>query len=346
MDNDQKLVQLLETIGDGVDVEFAQEVLAANGYDLQAALDVILGGGAPAAAPAAETDADDVRAPMRTGYMDTLMAPEDPAEIRRQEAEREAERKRLEAERAEQEAQRQREELRQFAERQRQDAERLALEAKKQKMKAEEEQQQTTRVVPKLLAPSWIDDDDDLDDLEPCGGGMGSITEMNSRPSAQEAPQVQVPVPPPEPPAAPAPEEPQPPPPEPQQESSLPLQEQQAAAASAAEALRALRKRYREADPAALATCLRTLSAYIGNLAKNPQEPKFQRINCENAAFRTRVGNLEGAIAVLEACGFKSQDGVLEVDAEFARSRACKDRLWDAQAKLDVMIGDLKNAGF
>merc|ERR1711948_179667 len=54
-------------------------------------------------------------------------------------------------------------------------------------------------------------------------------------------------------------------------------------------ALVALRKRYKDTDAAGLLVCLRTLRAYVNNLCTNPQEVKYQRISCDNNAFRTRV---------------------------------------------------------
>ena len=85
-DRDEKLARLLETIGHGADPDFAKEVLLANEWDLEASARVILGEGArvaPAAAPALDRGASEVRAPMRTGFYETLLA--DPAEQARQE---------------------------------------------------------------------------------------------------------------------------------------------------------------------------------------------------------------------------------------------------------------------
>jgi len=102
-----------------------------------------------------------------------------------------------------------------------------------------------------------------------------------------------------------------------------------------AQALRALAKRYKDSDKTGLATCLKTLCVYIENLARNPHEPKFQRINCENKAFQTRVAAYDGAVEVLLACGFEEESGALFVGEEFVKSKGS--RLWDALAKLKVM---------
>mmetsp|Transcript_66899 Transcript_66899/g.105856 ORF Transcript_66899/g.105856 Transcript_66899/m.105856 type:complete len:800 (-) Transcript_66899:70-2469(-) len=104
-------------------------------------------------------------------------------------------------------------------------------------------------------------------------------------------------------------------------------------------ALVALRRQHKEA-PDALATCLKTMRTYINNLAGNPHEPKFQRINTANAAFQTRVAALEGAIAVLIACGFQQEGTSLVVGEEFLKTKG--PRLFDAVAKMDVVLDQLK----
>jgi len=105
-------------------------------------------------------------------------------------------------------------------------------------------------------------------------------------------------------------------------------------------ALVALRRLYKNTDPKGLATCLQTLRTYISNLAKSPKEPKFQRINCENNAFRNRVAPYEGALAVLKACGFAEANGALVVQEAFIKSKGS--RLFDALAKVDVMLDQIK----
>lgn len=103
-------------------------------------------------------------------------------------------------------------------------------------------------------------------------------------------------------------------------------------------ALVSMRKRYKE-DPEGLATCLKTLGTYIRNLANNPHEQKFQRINTENANFQKRVAVYEGSTAVLLACGFRDEGPTLVVDAEFLKSKG--PRLFDAVTKIDVLVGQL-----
>jgi len=106
-------------------------------------------------------------------------------------------------------------------------------------------------------------------------------------------------------------------------------------------ALQALRRQHLKRDPAALATCLQTLHAYISNLAKNPQESKFHSINCQNSNFRSRVAALEGGIEVLQACGFVAVDEKLCVDPDFMKSKGPK--LWDALSKVALLLEQVKS---
>eukprot|EP00931_Biecheleriopsis_adriatica_P067053 TRINITY_DN4125_c0_g1_i1.p1 TRINITY_DN4125_c0_g1~~TRINITY_DN4125_c0_g1_i1.p1 ORF type:complete len:599 (+),score=161.54 TRINITY_DN4125_c0_g1_i1:69-1865(+) len=107
------------------------------------------------------------------------------------------------------------------------------------------------------------------------------------------------------------------------------------------QALQGLRRLHLKRDPAALAVCLQTLRTYISNLASNPQEPKYQRINCENAAFRAKVSALEGAVTVLEACGFEQEGSTLQVSSEFLKAKGPK--LFDALSKVDVLLEHVKS---
>lgn len=138
MDNNEKLDRLLEALGPGADRTLAEEVLRANGWNLSEALNLLVGEGAapepqraaarplhapfqtaapavpvaPAPIPAAAAPTgtfatgffgggradEDVRAPMRTGFHETLLTA-DPAQQRRQDEEREADLRKREAER-------------------------------------------------------------------------------------------------------------------------------------------------------------------------------------------------------------------------------------------------------
>ena len=56
--------------------------------------------------------------------------------------------------------------------------------------------------------------------------------------------------------------------------------------------------------------CLKILKAYIGNIVKNPDDPKYRKINMENKAYKTKVKPFMGAKSLLLAIGFSvSEDG-------------------------------------
>ncbi|CAE7172080.1 UBXN6 [Symbiodinium pilosum] len=109
-------------------------------------------------------------------------------------------------------------------------------------------------------------------------------------------------------------------------------------------ALKELRRTYREANPAALAAGLRIVSGCIGHLVTHPQETKYHRINCGGERFRARVASLEGAVAILEACGFRGEGEFLQVDEDYPRTHGLL--LRDAKAKVDVVLGELEKAGY
>mmetsp|Transcript_103850 Transcript_103850/g.289304 ORF Transcript_103850/g.289304 Transcript_103850/m.289304 type:complete len:545 (+) Transcript_103850:39-1673(+) len=147
MDREQKVAIFRESLGGGVDVDSAQSILAAYDWDLQAALNTVLGDGGdavPRPQPTEALDAEGYRSPLRTGYTDTLMAPITPAEERRLQLEREAEEQRREQERlAQAEAQRlaaehaRHEAQARQVEQQRLEAERLAWERRRQRQAAQ-----------------------------------------------------------------------------------------------------------------------------------------------------------------------------------------------------------------
>ena len=55
--------------------------------------------------------------------------------------------------------------------------------------------------------------------------------------------------------------------------------------------------------------CLKILKAYIGNVADHPTEDKYQSINMENKAFKTKIKPFIGAKLVLLAVGFAPKEG-------------------------------------
>jgi hypothetical protein len=99
------------------------------------------------------------------------------------------------------------------------------------------------------------------------------------------------------------------------------------------EALTALHQKYKDDDSFGLSTCLSTIRIYLNNIVRNPGEQKFQRINCENVNFQQRIIPFEGAMAVLQACGFHQSDDCLILDPGFDPSR-----LPDALVKLDALL--------
>lgn len=364
MDNDQQLSMFLESLGDGVDVESAQSILAAHDWDLQAALNTVLGdvsGGASNRPRQEVLDPEGYRAPMRTGYTDTLMGPSNPAEERRMQAEAEAERRRREEEqRAQAEAQRlaaehaRHESLAQQVEQQRIESERLARERRVAKLREQQEQQRRASQAEDLLAspsqPSHAapveermpqQREDDTDMLPARGNDTPRRTaeaqrlqrvseetqvEKEALRKTKEAEDLQ------------------------REKNEAEARRREAESASlpqkevnaVVQALVALRKRYKDSDPDGLTICIQTLRAYINNLARNPHEAKYQRISCENNAFRTRIAAFEGASAVLLACGFIETSGAMVMGSDFMKTKGS--RLWDALTKLDVMLDQVKAA--
>ena len=55
-------------------------------------------------------------------------------------------------------------------------------------------------------------------------------------------------------------------------------------------------------------TAVKTLAIYIGNVAKNPEEPKFRRLNTDGKAYKKRVRGAVGAKGFLRALGFRKSE--------------------------------------
>jgi len=49
----------------------------------------------------------------------------------------------------------------------------------------------------------------------------------------------------------------------------------------------------------------------LGNIVKNPDEPKFQNINLGNPNFKARVVDIVGGTFLLEKAGFADESGHL-----------------------------------
>ncbi|CAE7881493.1 unnamed protein product [Symbiodinium microadriaticum] len=101
-------------------------------------------------------------------------------------------------------------------------------------------------------------------------------------------------------------------------------------------ALASLHRRHFEASPTQLRSCLKALKVYVGNLASSPQEMKFQRINKDNRAFCSRVSSLQGAVEILQACGFRDQGDCWVVDPAYMKQKGSA--LFDALAKIEVLL--------
>lgn len=54
--------------------------------------------------------------------------------------------------------------------------------------------------------------------------------------------------------------------------------------------------------------CLKVLIAYVSNLLKNPDDPKFKSVNMENKAYKNRVKPFMGAKSFLMSIGFSVND--------------------------------------
>jgi hypothetical protein len=52
---------------------------------------------------------------------------------------------------------------------------------------------------------------------------------------------------------------------------------------------------------------LATLADVLGNLAAHPQEPRYRRLRCNNAAFHRRLGRYPAARQLLLLAGFAEQ---------------------------------------
>ncbi|CAE8623831.1 unnamed protein product [Polarella glacialis] len=109
---------------------------------------------------------------------------------------------------------------------------------------------------------------------------------------------------------------------------------------SVATALMYLRKNSLEANPKGLWMCLRALKAYIGNLARNPQDAKFQRIRKDNSVFCDRISSLKGATGVLRSCGFLDEGDAWVMDQGYLKSKG--PALFDALAKIEVLLDQVQ----
>lgn len=61
-------------------------------------------------------------------------------------------------------------------------------------------------------------------------------------------------------------------------------------------------------QPGVAKTCFKTISIYLANVLKDPNEEKYKKINLTNAAFQTRVGKVTGALGILKGAGFEDNE--------------------------------------
>jgi len=87
--------------------------------------------------------------------------------------------------------------------------------------------------------------------------------------------------------------------------------------------------------PAEAQAAVKTLHAYISNLAKNPMDIKFHKINTENKNFASTVAKHQDAITLLKLCGFQQEGSFLVMDEGFMKSKGSF--LWNIVAKLDFL---------
>ncbi|PHJ16741.1 uba ts-n domain-containing [Cystoisospora suis] len=70
-----------------------------------------------------------------------------------------------------------------------------------------------------------------------------------------------------------------------------------------------LLKKYKREQKDSLRVCFTTIRTYCLNAKEHPLEEKYLKIRKENNAFKTRVLPFEGALSLLEVCGFKDNGG-------------------------------------
>jgi len=84
--------------------------------------------------------------------------------------------------------------------------------------------------------------------------------------------------------------------------------------------------------------CLKVLHIYIRNIVDNPADDKFQRINIENKAYKSKVKPFIGSKALLQACGFEKSDNVEENALILKSNRLDLEFLKDVKVKLETAM--------
>ncbi|KFH14566.1 PUB domain-containing protein [Toxoplasma gondii MAS] len=99
-----------------------------------------------------------------------------------------------------------------------------------------------------------------------------------------------------------------------------------------------LMKKYRKDQKEQLRVCFTTVRVYCLNAKDHPLEEKYLKIRKENNAFKSRVLPFEGALELLDVCGFKDTGDFLAISGQpdgFVLGQALK--------FLDVLLEQLKN---
>ncbi|PFH33777.1 PUB domain-containing protein [Besnoitia besnoiti] len=99
-----------------------------------------------------------------------------------------------------------------------------------------------------------------------------------------------------------------------------------------------LMKKYRKDQKDGLRVCFTTLKTYCGNAKEHPLEEKYLSIRKENNAFKSRVLPFEGALELLDVCGFKDQGEFLVIEGQpdgFVLGQALK--------FIDVLLDQLRS---
>jgi len=101
--------------------------------------------------------------------------------------------------------------------------------------------------------------------------------------------------------------------------------------------LNKLKKNYKDTNPEGLKTCLSTLKLYISNLQANPMEVKFKKIKVDNKGFQTKIQPFDGAVDVLDVCGFEPKEEFLEQRKSVPDGWLCG----QAIKFIDLMLGQI-----
>ncbi|KAL1293535.1 hypothetical protein AAHE18_19G080400 [Arachis hypogaea] len=83
------------------------------------------------------------------------------------------------------------------------------------------------------------------------------------------------------------------------------------------ECLRSLKRKH-QAEHGRVRKAFETLSIYVRNVVKNPNEEKYRKIRLSNPLFQERVASLNGGVEFLELCGFERTGDFLYLPHEKA----------------------------